>query len=140
MGLLAFFLTLGLLVASVPSAQATALKPMTETEMSEVSGQAQSATIEKLAAVVNRRQVFKQLDGRLEKEEETNLGNRIMTEGLAEDRRFGSLLTMPVSMLSTQVMRPEVLVQPGAREVITNDAFLETMKIAGAFAKVFGNR
>lgn len=139
MVILAGFLVLGLVLASVQSVQADALKPMSESEMSQVSGQAQATTIERLANLVDRRQAFQQLDGRLDEGEEANLGNRIMTERLAGEQSPRSLAAMPMHLMSTTVVQPDVLVEPGAREVVTHDAFLETMEIAGTFAKMFSN-
>lgn len=133
------FFVLGLMLSPVESARGEALKPMSESEMSQVSGQAQATTIEKLATVVDRRQTLKQFDGRLGENEEGNLGDRIMTKQLDREQSIGSLATMPVQMMGAQVMQPQVLVDPEAQKILTHDAFQETMKIAGTFAKMFAN-
>jgi hypothetical protein len=136
LGLIGVLLLVGLVLQP---AFGGSLEPMNQDELSEVRGKAPSEAIERVAQATKKYELFQRMDGKQVEENMRVKPEEIILKKMQEQNSPGAFVTMPISLIASQLSQSSVMFQPEARKVISNEAFQETMKITGSMAKVFSN-
>jgi hypothetical protein len=114
------------------------LQRMNDEELNEVRGQAPSEAIERVAQATRKYEMFRKMEN--ETENDVTLSpEEVLKRRAARDELSTLFVSMPVTLISTKLSQPSVLARPETRDIISSEAFQETLKVAGSMAEMFSN-